>query len=561
MSSIQSVLAIVVTRDPKDCVETVESLNNQTLQPKKIIVVSGTRKWSQSTGHIVGVLMNKALKDVNLDNYDWLLKSDDDIFYPPDFLEVNTNTDYDLMGRGAGILIKTKPFQEHMGKWNESDMEDSYPYYVFESKGLRTLISKWVKPAILMKPAGSSLRRRFEAGRDAYRVGTPTDIYIYDRIFKLRWTKIIGFLYGRFRKLPKFSIAPEWKAYVRLRRGLTLPVALAKYCKNKKMRKRISYKIRHGVPRWVDHPTTLQLDTHNYCNMECIYCNPQGSFEIEHGTMSLDMIEYILSYFYDRKINVDVVAPFMNGDVLLEKRLPVICALSKKYQPKARIEAYTNGVAYENRDLLVDENIDVVRFTISALTRDKYKLMHGKDALPIVLKTLKYVTENKYPNQKIILNYVLTGYNVDQLSDWRKEFSDYIQDIRPLHIGLHRKTSKNLDDKMSLSWADTLRLTKKMPLIAGRHSENRPCPCWHNLSITWDGNILQCPDTSPKEATIGKIGEDDLLTVWRHRFKTGKNNPICMACNQRMPHWDNIFRRYNNPSLKTRMKELIISSY
>lgn len=560
MSSVQRVLAIVVTRDPKDSLETVKSLENQTLQPE-IIVVSGKRKWNQSTGHIVGELMNKALADVELTNYDWLLKSDDDILYPPDFLEINTNTEYDLMGLGAGILIKVEPFLEHLGEWNESDMEDSYPYYVFESRGLRTLISNWVEPATIIKPAGSSLRRSFEAGRDAYRVGTPTDIYIYDRIFKREFTKIIGFLCGQFQKKPKFPISREWKSYVRHRRGFTFLTALALYWKNKKMRKRISYKIRHGVPRWVDYPTTIQLDTHNYCNLECIYCNPQGAFEIEHGQMSLDMIEYILRYFYDRRINVDVVSPFMNGDVLLEKRLPEICTLSKKYQPKARIEAYTNGVAYENRGLLVDKNIDVIRFTISAITREKYELMHGKDKFSEVHRTLKWVTKNKYPNQQIILNYILTGYNTDQLPAWKKKFSNYTQDIRPLHTGITRETSKNIDDEINLSWTDTLRLTKKMPLISGRHTENRPCPCWHNLPISWEGNILQCCDTSPKESVIGIIGEDDILTVWKERFKKGMNNPFCQACSQKGPHWENTFDRYSNLNLRRRWNGLMLGHY
>lgn len=560
MRTLQRVLAIVVTRDPKDSQKTVESLENQTLQPE-IIVESGRKTWRQSTGHIVGELMNKALEDVDLSNYDWLLKSDDDIIYPPDFLEVNTNTDYDLMGRGAGLLIRVEPFIEHLGEWNESDMEDSYPYYVFEAKGLRTLISNWVNPATLSKPAGSSLRRRFEAGRDAYRVGTPTDIYIYDRLFKLKLTKIIGFLYARIIKPAKFPIAPEWHSYVRLRRGLTLPTALHFYFKNKKMRKRISYKIKHGVPRWVDYPTTLQLDTQNYCNLECIYCNPQGAFEIEHGQMSLDMIEYILHYFHDRRIKLDVFAPWLNGDPLLEKRLPEICLLSKKYQPKARIEVFTNGVEYENRELLVDKNIDVVRFTISAVTREKYKLMHGKDNLLDVLKTIKYVTKEKYPNQKIILNYILTGHNIDQLSDWKNKFSDYTQDIRPLHMGLHRKTSKKVQNDMFLSWDDSIIISQKKALIAGRHTENRPCGCWHNLSITWDGKMLQCPDVSPKESVIGEIGEDDILTVWRERFKTGINQPICLACNQRMPHWENIFDRYSNLTLRRRWNGLIIGHY
>lgn len=43
------------------------------------------------------------------------------------------------------------------------------------------------------------------------------------------------------------------------------------------------YRLVHGVPRWVDRPLTIQLDTHNFCNLfdpktgrGRICCNPQG---------------------------------------------------------------------------------------------------------------------------------------------------------------------------------------------------------------------------------------------------------------------------------------------
>jgi len=560
---MKQVLAIVVTRDPKDCTETVKSLMNQTLKPQKLIVAVGKPDWKKSTGQIVGETINEALRPINLQKYDWLLKSDDDIIYPPDFLEINTNTDYDLMGRGAGLLIRVKPYLEYIGNWNESDLEDSYPYYVFDVKGLQTLISKWVNPATLLKPSRDTLglKRNFEAGRDTYRMGTPVDIYLLDKIRGLELTRIIGFLYGHLAQLPKFPIAPEWKRYIRLRRGLTLPAALILYLKKKEMRARVSYKLKHGVPRWVDYPTTLQLDTHNYCNLECIYCNPQGAFEIPYGQMSLDMIEYILHYFYDRGINVDVVAPFMNGDGLLEERLPEICAMAKMYQPKARVTVFTNGVAYPNRRLLVDRNIDEVRFTISAVTREKYRFIHGKDKLQDALKTLEWVTKNKYPNQHIILNYILTGYNTDELSAWKEKFSDYEHDIRPLHYGLHRKASRELQDEMGIPWHDAVRLSQKDQLIAGKLSEDRPCPCWHDLAVTWDGNIIQCPDVSPTNCVIGKIGVDDILTVWRKRFQGGMNYPACQACNQRMPYWRSIFEKYSNIPLRRRVKEAIKGHY
>lgn len=301
--------------------------------------------------------------------------------------------------------------------------------------------------------------------------------------------------------------------------------------------KRCFYRILHGNPKWVDFPTTLQLDTHNYCNLQCIFCNPQGSFQIPKGTMSMEMIEYIFTYF--KGYEIDYIKPYMNGDGLLEQRLDHITALAKKYIPYAKTETNTNGIAYENRELLVDKNLDSVRFTISANSPEMYEHMHGKPYFNRALQTLYWFKKHKKSNQEIILNFILTGDNRSELESWKKRFSEFKQDIRPLHIGLEQANSNQAKANLSLQEATKL-AGIPYPLT---FSEDRPCNAYHNLAFSWNGYILHCC-TAPYHQNYGKLGEVDLLAIWKQQFIKGLDRPCCKACNYKNLHWRAIFKKY-----------------
>jgi MoaA/NifB/PqqE/SkfB family radical SAM enzyme len=324
------------------------------------------------------------------------------------------------------------------------------------------------------------------------------------------------------------------------------------YLRRGYQRERVLYKLIHGHPRWYDYPTTIQLDTHNFCNLACIYCNPQGSFKAEHGWMKMSTIEYILKYFSDRHISPDVVAPFMNGDSLLETRMPQITRLINQYLPKARVDVFTNGAAYKNRRLLVDPNINDVRFTISAASEKMYERIHGKPYFQRVLKTLKWTTAHKLPHQHIIINFVLTGYNVTELEAWKRKFSMYEQDIRPIHVGIDQDSAEEAVHGLSFKHACKLSCNPMLhPTM--KFSEDRLCCCWHDLAISWDGHLMQCPDVS-YECNYGKVEEVDILDFWRWRVSRGLDNRWCRACNFRDPDWRDILAKYQHPTLKTHLE-------
>lgn len=67
----------------------------------------------------------------------------------------------------------------------------------------------------------------------------------------------------------KSSLRSSLSRGLRVAFGKERATVIAACMRDETIRKRVLYRLRHGHPRWVDHPTTIQLDTHNFCNLAC----------------------------------------------------------------------------------------------------------------------------------------------------------------------------------------------------------------------------------------------------------------------------------------------------
>jgi len=300
------------------------------------------------------------------------------------------------------------------------------------------------------------------------------------------------------------------------------------------VRKRLDY-----PPLWASQPVSLQLDTTNQkCTLNCVYCNPQASF-IKYGTgkLPLSTINYVIDELAENHVQIAYVYPFMNSDPLLETRLPTIVRMVKK-KLGSLILISTNGVLYKRRHLLRNRDINDVCFTVSASDPVTYEQVHGKPLFHSVLNTLTWISWHKFWNQRIQLRYILFKDNVQSLAKWQNLFKDYSQEIRPLHWGKTREKSDKLRDSEHplLTHYQKMQIQKFQRLRV-------PCNCFHNLSISFDGKLMQCCDL-PYENNWGHVEEIDLMETWRKRLDLGLNHPACKSCNQVNPEWKTLFEKY-----------------
>lgn len=278
--------------------------------------------------------------------------------------------------------------------------------------------------------------------------------------------------------------------------------------------------LRHYLkPVWLRGPEVIQMETHNYCNENCIYCNNQN-WDIPRGRMSLQVAEDIFKQIPSTLENMFF---HLNGDPMLDTRLPQFTALSKRYFPSVPTTIYTNASIWENRDLLLDRNLDNVHMTISAATSETYTAVHGLTLFDDVVKIAEWFHTHKRPDQKQVIHFVITNRNISELPRWKRQWKGYGQIVSPLHLGYEQQRSddciKGLDFKE----------IRQLGTWRGWMARNMPCHLWNNLSISWKGDYMGCVHQS-YDFNFGQFGKISLLGAWYLKVHNKMQNDSCEMC-------------------------------
>lgn len=290
-------------------------------------------------------------------------------------------------------------------------------------------------------------------------------------------------------------------------------------------------------PLWTMQPTHLQVDRlKNRCTLNCEYCNPQQWLNGEQKELDLSTISYVCQSLRQQKIKINFAYPWMNSDPMIDPKLHEAANIIVKHL-KCPIGISTNGVAYNNRAILVHPSFYEVNFTISATNPELYEKVHGKPLFKNAIKTLYWLKQNKHWRQNIQVRYVLYPRNASFFNEWQKMFSEFKQDIRCLHHGEERATSIKLEGENQL--LEYYRALQKKRYEA----YELPCNCFGNLNISTEGKIMQCCDL-PDTINHGHVEETDILEAYQKRLEKGLDVEGCKTCNQKNANWRELFEKY-----------------
>jgi len=323
-------------------------------------------------------------------------------------------------------------------------------------------------------------------------------------------------------------------------------------------------------PVWIEHPTNVQLDLHNYCNLwmcgkGCIHCNvkPSGGWNLPRGAMPFDMVKYIIDYW--GKHECKSVAPYINTEPLYQEPilnlgydLKDVCDLTEK--AGMHIEIDTNATLYENKEYLVHLAIKQVRFSFSAVTKETYLICHGADLFNDAKATINWFLKNRLPNQYPMIYYITNKHNMHELKPFIKEWKGKAHlTLFPLHEvdNIQTKSEENKPEDSSYWNKLTKQITGEYPkqpsrpidiFLDGktepRYFDNYTC-CQgsHSFSVAWTGQLLHCTDI-PYSYNYGHIYDHDMLDVWHIRNLNKLNHEACKVCNVRSPKHDEILTKY-----------------
>ena len=125
--------------------ECILGIKNQTIPISKLLIVSERGSGSTLQSRVSSVL-NNALAQVDLTEFDYILRVDSDTVLQPKFLEQNIGL-ADAVGDGFANLIRVQPFLSVMGGKFNLVSDDSYIQYKFMMHGF-SWASCRVKPVV-----------------------------------------------------------------------------------------------------------------------------------------------------------------------------------------------------------------------------------------------------------------------------------------------------------------------------------------------------------------------------------------------------------------------------
>jgi MoaA/NifB/PqqE/SkfB family radical SAM enzyme len=518
------VLCLYVSLPEEVTKETLLSIRTQTLPVTKLVMVT-ERSTKPTLPERISEVINHALEKEDLRKYKYVLRVDADSVLPNNFLEANLAMEPDIMGFGNSQIIKVETFLKVMGGRLHPKQDDTYIRHKFAVAGFPS--STPVVKAMSKRTAGTThdiIGYNTLRGMLMFQSGIMPVHILFNHFYpsKENFWILVGYFKALLTRTEGFDTA------IHMRR-----THIATTMKPEKMLSRLRRRFKIGFkPAWLQGPQVLQLDTHNFCNEKCKYCNVEFLSNGKHGFMSLDVAQQAVMEVKDVVRHVKL---FLNGDALLEKRLGEFSAMVKEINPEINVIIFTNGAQFSNRQLLVDKNLDEVHFTFSANTPETYAIVHGKPYFHDALKTIFWFAKNKLPNQKIVIHYVTMEDNVNELVGWNQRFTQFERMVTPLHCTLEQKVSQQLldgsDKTLKLAaWVDSL-------------DESTPCNCWSNMAISFDGRILQCCDSSYK-VNYGRVGKTSLLKAWQRRLENKMKNPACRKCNIKNPDYKRILDEY-----------------
>jgi hypothetical protein len=337
--------------------------------------------------------------------------------------------------------------------------------------------------------------------------------------------------------------------------------------------RRVYRSIREKIngPTWVKHPTNVQIDLHNYCNLwmqgkGCIHCNvkPSGGWNLPRGAMPYDMMKYIIEYWGCH--GCKSVAPYINTEPLLQEpllsldrpyTLRDVCDLTQK--AGMHVELDTNGTLYKNRKYLVHPAMKQVRFTFSATNKETYEIVHGAPLYEEALATIQWFLKNKLETQYPMVYFITNKHNKDELQQFIKTWKGKAHlTLFPLHevdnIQLKSVETKPEDltywDKLTKKIVGEIPYQKNRPIDIFSNgktevryfSNTHPCQGSHSFSVAWTGQLLHCTDI-PYSFNYGHVYDRDMLEVWHQRNKAKIGHSACSVCNVRHPDHDKILRK------------------
>jgi MoaA/NifB/PqqE/SkfB family radical SAM enzyme len=244
------------------------------------------------------------------------------------------------------------------------------------------------------------------------------------------------------------------------------------------------------TPKWkINH---VQVQTISWCNRSCSFC-PSQKLERKLELMSLETYQRVLDELAAIGFS-GRFSPYLQGEPLLDKRLPQLVAMASKTLPNAKLLIQSNGdfLKADNGLLLFEAGLH--KLIINAYDDDGGRISHLSEIVREIVK--------KMPDVKFIRG------------DFRRMIRLEPQRHISREVCIEDKTAWKRDTQDN--WAGNVPLIPplKQPL---KKSCFRP---FTQLYVQHNGNVVLCCCDWKGEVVFGNLNEASLVEVFSGELAT-----------------------------------------
>ena len=296
--------------------------------------------------------------------------------------------------------------------------------------------------------------------------------------------------------------------------------------------------------------TYAYLETTNYCNLSCTFCNRDEVVKkLKH--MSLTDWRFVLEKLKDHPIKE---AKLMGlGEPFLHPKFSIICEMFKEYFPSAFLIVATNCQYKINKNFT-----DSLKFIdLLYLSIDGYKESYEKFRPPSKWsKLINFLDQLKEINRhgcKITCNYVVNKENINDISKIDQLCDTYKLEELRLNIAQDWSEEKSISNSKTISGYTHDQInylkTNYSQNIKGKAPWTWSDCFWVNTGIymTVEGNLKVCALNTDTES-LGNIFDKPLDQI----LNSKKMNEIRIGCNTDIPskHCENCSYKELSPILE-----------
>ena len=291
-------------------------------------------------------------------------------------------------------------------------------------------------------------------------------------------------------------------------------------------------------------PYVVFVDPSGACNFRCIFCpcnNSDYKVKERHEIMSMELFYKIMTDLKEFPEQIKVINLYGFGDPLVNKHIVEMARYIKENSICRELRITTNGalLSHKMSEEFVEIGVDMIRFSIEALSDDEYKRVTCVDVdFEKLREQVEYLYcvsrgSNTIVSVKILNVALKDKSDADHFYDIFEPISDcsYIQDTTQAwaefnaYVPENNYEAGNIGDMMDEDKICSFPLT--------------------NMAIHSNGSVGVCPQDWKFATEYGNVKESKLVDLWnsqklfgirsvhlkglRHKLKYCKDCDVCVS--------------------------------